>query len=168
MLLDLLLCYQLSLAMYLATRFDLLLVTCKTLLMLRSELPRIVSLEAHLPIRKASSRIVWRNHYFQYLVLFEAADHMLHGAMGWKKAGKSWPRKKLKWVVKHSKAEFTRKTPWEVVGRNAAIRSTMGTCERCCSKATDYEKTWQDQGEGALGLPLPRLLETAGLWKSAP
>jgi hypothetical protein len=34
---------------------------------------------------------------------------MLHGAMGWKKAGKSWPRKKLKWVVvKHSKAEFTR------------------------------------------------------------
>ena len=36
---------------------------------------------------------------------------MLHGAMGWKKAGKSWPRKKLKWVVKHSKAEFTRKRP---------------------------------------------------------
>ena len=60
------------------------------------------------------------------------------------------------------------KTPWEVVGRNAAIRSTMGTCERCCSKAVDYEKTWQDQGEGALGLPLPRLLETAGLWKSVP
>ena len=49
------------------------------------------------------------------------------------------------------------KTPWEVVGRNAAIRSTMGTCERCCSKAVDYEKTWQDQGEGALGLPLRRL-----------
>ena len=36
MLLDLLLCYQLSLALYLATRFDLLLVSCKTLLMLRS------------------------------------------------------------------------------------------------------------------------------------
>ena len=30
--------------------------------------------------------------------------------MGWKKDGKSWLRKKLKWlVVKHSKAEFTRK-----------------------------------------------------------
>ena len=34
----------------------------------------------------------------------------IDGAMGWKKADKSWPRKKLKGVVvKHSKAEFTRK-----------------------------------------------------------
>lgn len=27
-----------------------------------------------------------------------------------------------------------------------------------------YEKKWQDQEEGILGVPLPRLLETAGLW----
>ena len=60
------------------------------------------------------------------------------------------------------------KPPWEVVGRNPAIRSTIGTFEGCCSTAMDYEKTWQDQGEGALGLPLPRLLKTAGLWKSVP
>ena len=34
----------------------------------------------------------------------------IDGALGWKKAGKDWPRKSLKWVVvKHSHAEFARK-----------------------------------------------------------
>ena len=34
----------------------------------------------------------------------------IDGALGWKKAGKDWPRKSFKWVVvKHSHAEFTRK-----------------------------------------------------------
>ena len=34
----------------------------------------------------------------------------IDGALGWKKAGKDWPRKRLKWVVvKHSHAEFARK-----------------------------------------------------------
>ena len=38
MLLDWLQCYQLSLALYLAKHFDLLIVSCKTILMLRSDL----------------------------------------------------------------------------------------------------------------------------------
>ena len=36
----------------------------------------------------------------------------IDGALGWKKAGKDWPHKSFKWVVvKHSRAEFTRKRP---------------------------------------------------------
>ena len=80
---------------------------------------------------------VEKNHYFQYVILFSSRKPHATLMVPWDggKLENFRPGKSCNgWSWNNWK------TPREVVGGNGEIRSTVGTCERCCSKAMGYEK----------------------------